>query len=238
MPLSNEKIAESLADYHAKVERGALAKTFRIAWEIDLEGVDEAHAVLQALSYLRDAQSTATIFDVRSETNGPFVTIDLAESETDRSKTLSEAPEPNALAFVRQVAGFTKWGEPSPDDGSPFEPADMVDDSHSCLMDLIDEARALLKVPEPPNVSDLIAAHGAIARGDAEQAAHMLSRETNLAGDWQHTLDAILASLKEKTPSAMNDAELSLGELINEIFPGWDSVSGEDHYGSGQETQQ
>ncbi len=47
-----------------------------------------------------------------------------------------------ALAFVRKVAALMKWGEPD-EEGDPFEPDDGVDDSHTCLMDLIDEARAI-----------------------------------------------------------------------------------------------
>lgn len=47
------------------------------------------------------------------------------------------------LAFVERVSHLKKWGEPD-EEGQPFEPSDRVDDSHSCLMDLIDEARGLL----------------------------------------------------------------------------------------------
>lgn len=47
-----------------------------------------------------------------------------------------------ADTFVERVAALKKWGEPD-EDGEPFEPSDGVDDSHSCLMDLIDEARGI-----------------------------------------------------------------------------------------------
>lgn len=48
----------------------------------------------------------------------------------------------NAVQFVQRVAGLLKFGEPD-EDGEPFDPSDGVDDSHCCLMDLIDEAREL-----------------------------------------------------------------------------------------------
>lgn len=56
------------------------------------------------------------------------------------------------LAFVEKVARLKKWGEPD-EIGDPFEPSDGVDDSHSCLMGLIDEARAILAPEEVDLVS-------------------------------------------------------------------------------------
>lgn len=52
------------------------------------------------------------------------------------------------LEFAQKVSLLKKWGEPD-EDGEPFEPSDGVDDSHSCLMDLIDEARDLLEPTQP-----------------------------------------------------------------------------------------
>lgn len=46
------------------------------------------------------------------------------------------------LAFARKVAHFKKWGT---DDAEMEEPSDGVDDSHTCLMDLIDEAREIVE---------------------------------------------------------------------------------------------
>lgn len=55
--------------------------------------------------------------------------------------------------FVKHIASLKKWGEPD-ENGKPFEPSDGLDDSHSCLMDLIDEARVISThaskdVPDP-----------------------------------------------------------------------------------------
>lgn len=53
----------------------------------------------------------------------------------------------NFEAFVRRVAGLKVWGEPDPDNnGEPFRPQDGEEDSHICLMDLIEEARATMEV--------------------------------------------------------------------------------------------
>lgn len=52
------------------------------------------------------------------------------------------------LAFAQRISLLKKWGEPN-ENGEPFEPSDGVDDSHSCLMDLIDEARDLLEPKQP-----------------------------------------------------------------------------------------
>lgn len=49
-----------------------------------------------------------------------------------------------AAAFVERVAGLKKWDEPD-ENGEPFEPSDGLEDSHSCLMDLIDNARSLVQ---------------------------------------------------------------------------------------------
>jgi hypothetical protein len=52
------------------------------------------------------------------------------------------------LEFVAKVANLKKWGEPDSDmGGEPFEPSVGVDDSHECLMDLIEEARELSLSP-------------------------------------------------------------------------------------------
>lgn len=58
----------------------------------------------------------------------------LGETETKKEEAAK------ALAFVRKVAELKKWGELD-EEGNPFEPSDGGDDSHSCLMGLIDEAR-------------------------------------------------------------------------------------------------
>lgn len=47
-----------------------------------------------------------------------------------------------AIAFVKRVAALKKWGERDIA-GEPFEPSDGIEDSHKCLMNLIDHARAL-----------------------------------------------------------------------------------------------
>jgi hypothetical protein len=49
-----------------------------------------------------------------------------------------------AIRFVSKVANLKKRGEPDKE-GKPFEPSDGIDDSHSCLMDLIDDARDIQK---------------------------------------------------------------------------------------------
>lgn len=45
-----------------------------------------------------------------------------------------------ARLFVERVAELKKWGEPD-SEGKAFEPSDGLEDSHTCLMDLIDDAR-------------------------------------------------------------------------------------------------
>lgn len=49
----------------------------------------------------------------------------------------------NIWAFVEKVAGLKLWGE-TDENGASFEPSDGVDDSHSCLMELIEEARCII----------------------------------------------------------------------------------------------
>ncbi|MFC1337424.1 MAG: hypothetical protein G8D89_16330 [gamma proteobacterium symbiont of Clathrolucina costata] len=60
-----------------------------------------------------------------------------------KANTSNESNTPQFDNFTRKVAGLKQWGEPD-EEGNPFEPSDGVDDSHSCLMDLIDEAREIV----------------------------------------------------------------------------------------------
>lgn len=53
-----------------------------------------------------------------------------------------------AFAVLEKIAALKKWGEPD-DNGEPFEPCDGADDSHECLMDLIDESREVLGLQSP-----------------------------------------------------------------------------------------
>ena len=72
------------------------------------------------------------------------------QDEIDAGKRLlaGTMPPPTAAdAFVERVAALKKWDEPD-EDGEPFEPSDGLDDSHSCLMDLIDEARVIAAAKE------------------------------------------------------------------------------------------
>lgn len=50
----------------------------------------------------------------------------------------------NLVQFVEQVAEFKKWGDTAGHNETD-EPSDGMEDSHSCLMDLIDQARDILK---------------------------------------------------------------------------------------------
>lgn len=237
MPITNEKIAESLADYHAKIELGARAKTFRVTWEIDLEGADEAHAALQALSYLRDPQSTATTFEVQSSREPYPRTVDLASAEEPDATAapVMRVVSPKSLeAFALSVAQLHKWGEPN-EEQEAFMPSDGSDDSHGCLMDLIDEARKLFSNPTPPNLHELVEALEYIASDDIDSAVVLLLRQNGLKPELQQCVDSVVEELKARSATSINDAELSLAELINEISPGFDSVSGDNHYGTGDE---
>lgn len=48
------------------------------------------------------------------------------------------------VKFIEQVAQFKKWGDTAGHNETD-EPSDGMEDSHSCLMDLIDQARDILK---------------------------------------------------------------------------------------------
>lgn len=52
-------------------------------------------------------------------------------------------PAGQLVGFIEQVAAFKKWGDGSNEMGD--DPSDGTDDSHACLMDLIDQARDILK---------------------------------------------------------------------------------------------
>ena len=72
------------------------------------------------------------------------------QDEIDAGKRLLDETMPQITAadtFVERVAALKKWDEPD-EDGEPFEPSDGLDDSHSCLMDLIDEARVIAAAKE------------------------------------------------------------------------------------------
>lgn len=47
-----------------------------------------------------------------------------------------------AVEMVKKIAAMKMWGEPD-EDGKPFEPSDGLEDSHSALMELIEEARGI-----------------------------------------------------------------------------------------------
>lgn len=48
-----------------------------------------------------------------------------------------------AIAFVNSIAMMKKWGE-SDEEGNPFSPSGGLDDSHECLMDIIEDARRIV----------------------------------------------------------------------------------------------
>ena len=137
-------------------------------------------------------------------------------------------------AFALSVAQFHKWGEPN-EEQQAFMPSDGSDDSHGCLMDLIDEARKLFSNPTPPNLQELVEALEYIASADIDSAVVLLLRQNGLKPELQQCVDSVVAELKARSATSINDAEISLAELINEISPGFDSVSGDNHYGKGDE---
>jgi hypothetical protein len=52
----------------------------KVIWEIDVDAEDPREAAEQALAIQRNAQSTATVFDVTDE-RGQTVRVDLMEQE-------------------------------------------------------------------------------------------------------------------------------------------------------------
>lgn len=77
----------------------------------------------------------------------------VAQAQDTQAQEMAENVVEQSRAFVKRIASLKKWGEPD-ENGKPFEPSDGLDDSHSCLMDLIDEARVISThaskdVPDP-----------------------------------------------------------------------------------------
>lgn len=120
------------------------------------------HPVLQRIFFSPevhgDARKEVAHFEFTEDITTYLVDV---QGESDNNKSIwfegdgvtritdGENRQEKALAVLEKIAAFKKWGEPN-DDGEPFEPSDGVDDSHVCLMDLIDEARAI--VGEQPKV--------------------------------------------------------------------------------------
>lgn len=76
--------------------------------------------------------------------------LDLLATLQDANRVLSATREDNVgrpagqlVKFIKQVAEFKKWGDGSNE--MDDAPSDGTDDSHACLMDLIDQARDILK---------------------------------------------------------------------------------------------
>jgi hypothetical protein len=80
---------------------------------------------------------------------GPFVGFSSAEMGNLRRAALRHdgqrpaLPLEKATRFVQSIASLKQWGEPD-GQGRPFEPSDGIEDSHTCLMALIEEARTLV----------------------------------------------------------------------------------------------
>lgn len=66
----------------------------------------------------------------------------VAQAQDTQAQEMAENVVEQSRAFVKRIASLKKWGEPD-ENGNSFEPSDGLDDSHSCLMDLIDEARGI-----------------------------------------------------------------------------------------------
>ena len=205
MPISNQKIESALAECRTKFEAGAPIKTYRVVCEIDIDGVDEAHAALQALSYLRDPQSTATIFEVKSAWGSQSQTVDLASDEENCEGEVASLED--LKAFALSVAQLHKLGETDVAN-EPFEPP--LGDSQSCLMDLIDDAREVCGMPHPPNLQQLFDASNEIAEGDVDRALQLLATQTRLRPDFQKKIDDVISALKERSASSVVDADLRL----------------------------
>lgn len=53
--------------------------TYRVTWDIDIDGTTPLEAARMAQTIMRDADSTATVFTVTDE-NGHTTTLDLADA--------------------------------------------------------------------------------------------------------------------------------------------------------------
>lgn len=76
---------------------------------------------------------------------------DLLDTLEDANRLISATQEDDVgrpagqlVKFIKQVAEFKKWGDTAGHNETD-EPSDGMEDSHSCLMDLIDQARNILK---------------------------------------------------------------------------------------------
>lgn len=115
-----------------------------------MNALSSMRAILALIDGVRDEKDLASLGDLL-----PILTDihDIAEQavmaaeedEGDQDRTYK------AISFVEEVAALKQWGESDPDndgdpynDGDPFEPSDGLDDSHACLMNLIDMARDLV----------------------------------------------------------------------------------------------
>lgn len=94
----------------------------RIVQEIDALGVCENNGLTQLTSMVVEARRL------------------LKSIEDDAAGR----PGGKLVRFVEQVAEFKKWGDTAGHNETD-EPSDGMEDSHSCLMDLIDQARDILK---------------------------------------------------------------------------------------------
>jgi hypothetical protein len=117
---------------------------------------DASHVVVagedEDCAYQADLEAGRALLDRMNHAAGPY------EKRLNGGRTDACSAPSDLLAFVEKVSCLKKWGEMD-DEGQPFEPSDGVDDSHSCLMDLIDEARGLLACQpqpiEPGNANDM-----------------------------------------------------------------------------------
>lgn len=114
------------------------------------------HPVLQRTFFSPDASAVARL-DIAHFEFAEDITTYLVDEQGDLEYTKSGwfegdgvtritdglTQQEKAVAMLKKIAALKKWSEPN-DDGEEFEPCDGADDSHECLMDLIDEARALV----------------------------------------------------------------------------------------------
>lgn len=110
--------------------------------------------VEQLIMLIEQLQASAR----KAESQGSELIIDgaLLEQAAKQAGTLRAPQQPSPDDFVSRVAGLSIW-DYDQNDGTPYreceEPTDGYLDSHSTLMDLIEEARQL--EPQGPEASAL-----------------------------------------------------------------------------------
>ena len=136
---------------HKYIVSYSLDYEHRVCVAVQASSNEEARATVEEAldegTLWDDAPDRKLLVDEFEEMDGNVIELDVRPvKDFPRVETgvICMRQKERAMALSRRLAALRKWGEPDEDE-QPFNPSDGLQDSHDCLMGLIDEARAVFE---------------------------------------------------------------------------------------------